>query len=126
MDINLRPLTPDEQKYAFTQSRQINMQQRVRHLRKVVAEEQQHEMNADGFLQLVRKYTDIRELSHEMVHEFIDKIVVYHREERFGEMVQKVEIYYKMVGYLELPQMSKAEKQSYAASFGRKEEGRSA
>lgn len=75
---------------------------------------------------MVRKYTDIRELTHEMVHEFIDKIVVYHREERFGEMVQKVEIYYKMVGYLELPQMSKAEKPSYAASFGRKEEGRSA
>ena len=34
-------------------------------MKKVVAEEQKHELNAEGFLQLVRKYTDIQELIFE-------------------------------------------------------------
>ena len=83
-------------------------------------------MNADGFLQLVRKYTDIKELTPEILNEFIDKIVVHHREQQFGETVQKVEIYYKMIGYVELPQMSKTEKQSYLHVFGIKETDQSA
>ena len=83
-------------------------------------------MNADGFLQLVRKYTDVRELTPEILSNFIDKIVVHHREELFGEKVQKVEIYYKMIGYVELPRMSKLEKELYLRAFGRKEIDQSA
>ena len=98
----------------------------ILHLRKVVADEKQHEIDADGFLLLVRKYTDIQELTHEIVHEFIDKVVVYHREQKFGDVVQKVEIYYKMIGYLELPKMNRQEKESYISSFGRKEKDQSA
>ncbi|MEG0486276.1 MAG: DUF4368 domain-containing protein, partial [Oscillospiraceae bacterium] len=89
-------------------------------------EEKKHEMNADGFLQIVRKYTDIKNLTPEILHEFIDKIVVHHREQQFGETIQKVEIYYKMIGYVELPQMSKSEKESLALTFGRKEIDQSA
>ena len=105
---------------------QTELSQRIRHLRKIVAEEQAHEMNAEGFLQLVRKYTDIQELTPEILREFIDKIVVYHREQIGGQTVQKVEIYYKMIGYVELPHMSRAAEQSYLAAFGRKEIGRGA
>ena len=88
--------------------------------------EQKHEMNADAFLQLVRRYTDIHELTPDLLHSFIDKIVVHHREQRFGEMVQDMEIYYKMIGYIELPEMSRAEKESYIKSFGIKEIDQSA
>ena len=105
---------------------QTELSQRIRHLRKIVAEEQAHEMNAEGFLQLVRKYTDIQELTPEILREFIDKIVVYHREQIGGQTVQKVEIYYKMIGYVELPHMSRTAEQSYLAAFGRKEIGRGA
>ena len=100
---------------------QAELKQKTRHLKEIVAEEKQHEMNADGFLHLVRKYTDIQELTYEILHNFIDNIVVHHREKLFGEMVQEVEIYYKMVGYVELPEMSKAEKDSFMKSFGRQE-----
>ena len=105
---------------------QTELSQRIRHLRKIVAEEQAHEMNAEGFLQLVRKYTDIQELTPEILREFIDKIVVYHREQIGGQTVQKVEIHYKMIGYVELPHMSRAAEQSYLAAFGREETGRGA
>ena len=80
----------------------------------------------NGFLQLVRKYTDIHELTPEILQEFVDKIVVNHKELLFSEMVQKVEIYYKMIGYMELPEMSKTEKESYLKYFGKNEQERSA
>ena len=63
-------------------------------------------------------YTEFRELTLEILHSFIDKIVVHHKEKRLGVMEQDVEIYYKMIGYIELPEMSEAEKQSYINSFG--------
>lgn len=43
--------------------------------------------------------------------EFIDKIVVHHKEQLFGETVQKVEVYYKMIGFVEIPDMSKDDKE---------------
>ena len=70
-----------------------------------------------GFMDIVRKYTDVTELTPEILYEFIDKIVVHHREEIFGETVRKVEIYYKMIGFVELPQMSKSEKENYVRCF---------
>lgn len=105
---------------------QSELTQRILHLKKIVAEEQNHEINAEGFLRLVRKYTDIKELTPEILHEFIDKIVVHHREVQFGKTVQKVEIYYRMIGKIELPQMNPTEKKSYLQAFGYKEKEQSA
>ena len=102
---------------------QAELKQKIKHLKTVVAEEKLHEMNADGSVDLVRKYTDMQELTHEILHSFIDKIVVYHREKLFGEMVQNVEIYHKTIGYVELPEMSESEKESLMKSFGRTEQG---
>ena len=36
---------------------QAELGQKLKHLRQVVEEEQEHELNADGFLQLVRRFT---------------------------------------------------------------------
>ena len=79
-------------------------------------------MNADGFLKLVRKYTDVDVLTPEILREFVDRIVVHHREQRFGETIQRAEIYYRMVGYVELPEMTKSQEERLAAAFGRIED----
>ena len=98
---------------------QAALKQQIKHMKKVVAEEKTHELNCDGFLDIVHKYTDITELTPEILSEFIDKIVVHHREQICGETVQKVEIYYKMVGFIELPSMSRVEKDNYVRCFSR-------
>ena len=90
------------------------------HLRQVVEEEQEHELNADGFLQLVRRYTAPTELTGELLRAFIDKMVVYHKEQIQGETVQRVDISYKMIGHVELPHMTKNEEDAYLEAFGRK------
>jgi len=92
----------------------------------VVREKKVPEMNADGFLHLVRKYTDIIEVTPTILSEFIDKIAVHHREKLFGETVQRVEIYYKMIGYVELPEMNAVAKERHLASFGRDDNARMA
>lgn len=107
------------QKY---EEEQFELKAQIKHMKKVVAEEKAHELNADGFLKIVRKYSEIEELTLDILHEFIDKIVVHHREEAMGETIQKVEIYYKMIGHIEIPRMSKLEKASCIKNFGRKKE----
>ena len=64
---------------------QAELGQKLKHLRQVVEEEQEHELNADGFLQLVRRYTAPTELTGELLRAFIDKIVVYHKEQIQGD-----------------------------------------
>ena len=74
---------------------------------------------SDYFLQIVRKYSKIEEMTIEILHEFIDKTVVHHREEVFGEKVQKIEIYYKMIGQVQIPKLSRSQKDGYKKYFGR-------
>ena len=101
---------------------QAEVKQQIKHLKKTVLEESAQEMNCDGFLELVRQVTEVRELTPEILGAFIDKIVVHHREQIHDEVVQKVEIYYKMIGFIELPDMSGKQKENYMRCFSRKRE----
>ena len=49
-------------------------------MKKVVTEEKEHELNADGFVQIVRKYSNIEELPAKILYEFVDKIIVCHKK----------------------------------------------
>jgi len=100
---------------------QSALRQNIKHLRAVVDEETAHEMNADGFLRMARKYSDIETITPEILREFVDKIVVHHRTQLFGETVQDVEIYYRMVGYIELPELTAEQKARLAEIFGRED-----
>ena len=103
---------------------QFELKAQIKNMKKIVAEEKKHELNAEGFLKIVRKYSEIEELTLDILHEFIDKIIVHHREEVFGETVQQIEIYYKMIGHIETPKMSKHEQKRLIKNFGRKKEER--
>ena len=61
--------------------------------------------NANRFLKVVQKYTDFEELTHTLLREFVEKIVVhecYHDEN--GTRRQDVEIFYNFVGKIDLPE----------------------
>ncbi len=47
------------------------------------------------FLSIVRKYTNITELTPEIIHEFIEKIVVHAPDKSSGHRRQQVDIYYR-------------------------------
>ena len=53
------------------------------------------------FIDEVSDYAGITELSYKIIHQLIDKILVFEAEEIDGEKVQKIQIYYKFIGALD-------------------------
>lgn len=60
--------------------------------------------NIASFLRQVQKYTEITELNATIVHEFIEKIVVYKAtKDDAGHRIQHIRIYYNFLGDVEIP-----------------------
>lgn len=70
--------------------------EKIRGLEKEVSTVTERRDDVGRFVQIVRKYTDVQELSYEIVHEFIDRILVYELDKDTN--TRKVEIYYSFVG----------------------------
>ena len=59
--------------------------------------------SVEKFMPLIKKYTDIQELNAYILNELIEKIVVHEKTiGEDGKKTQKVEIYYKFVGTVEM------------------------
>ena len=55
----------------------------------------------DGFLDKAKRYTDITELTPELLRLFIERIVVHEKEVKWSKHApQTVEIYYNGIGYV--------------------------
>jgi hypothetical protein len=57
----------------------------------------------DNFIALVRKYTEITELTPQILNEFVSRVIVHEADNSSGERVQDVEIYLNYVGRFEVP-----------------------
>lgn len=55
------------------------------------------------FISNVKKYTEITELTPEILNELIEKIIIHQTEKINGKKVQKIDIYYKGVGIISFP-----------------------
>lgn len=73
--------------------------EKIRRLEKEVSTVTERRDDVGRFVQIVRKYTDVQELSYEIVHEFIDRILVYELDKDTN--TRKVEIYYSFVGQVD-------------------------
>lgn len=109
------------QKYDIEQS---DIQKKMKQLNKLIEREEHREVDIDDFLEIVRQYTRVNKLTPELVRAFIDKIVVHQREELKNAQHQKIEIYFKVLGTIELPNVD--EQKKYKKSFGRKKENQNA
>ena len=63
-----------------------------------IAAEKESVPNVDHFLDLVRKYTNIKELTAEIIREFVERIYVYKAERIDGRRVQRIKIIYNCIG----------------------------
>lgn len=64
----------------------------------------QNEEKLSKFLKVVKSYTEIEELTPEILNSFIEKIYIGETEKYDGRKMQEVEIIYKFVGAINLPQ----------------------
>ena len=61
-------------------------------------QEEKKSVDVKRFLAIVKKYTDLTELTPEILREFIDKIIVHAPDKSSGRRLQEIEIIYNHIG----------------------------
>jgi DNA invertase Pin-like site-specific DNA recombinase len=90
------------------ENEQTELRSRAEALQIAIAEADNEKSNTDRFIKLVKAHTEIRELTFELVREFIERIEVgqaYKNES--GQRVQEIRIIYNFIG--EIPEDAKEE-----------------
>ena len=110
---NLEGKVSDERFARMTanyEDEQKGLESRVAELKKQLAAEKDRSVNVDHFLTLVRKYTDVQELTAEIVREFVEKVYVHQAERIDGQKVQRIRIVWNCIGEFTPPTVTNTEK----------------
>ena len=95
---------------------QAACEERIEELKKELAEIQGRPLQADRFIKLIHKYKEPTELTEELLHAFIDKVIVHEPSGGRGKnRTQEIEIIFNFIGQFELAfskeEIKEAEKQ---------------
>lgn len=87
------------------EAEQNQLFKRQAELQDFINKSKEQTLNVDSFLAMVRKYTDITELTAEIIRCFVEKIVVYKPEKIPGTRTKKqtICIYWNFIGAVEIP-----------------------
>lgn len=80
------------------ETEQKELQAEMESLRMELSQEEKQSVNVKSFLSTVKKYTEIPELTPEIVHEFIDRIIVHEADKSSGKRIQEIDIIYNHIG----------------------------
>lgn len=81
-----------------------DLKTKIQELKNALASSVQEEEKLSKFLKVVKSYTKIEELTPEILNSFIEKIYIGETEKYDGRKMQEVEIIYKFIGAINLPQ----------------------
>ena len=82
----------------------IDLKMKIQELQNALASSIQDEEKLSKFLKVVKSYTEIRELTPEILNSFVERIYIGETERYNNRKMQEVEIVYKFVGAINLPQ----------------------
>lgn len=85
---------------------QLILKKKISALRAEIDKDKKSRMNAASFLRLVRKYTDIQELTPLVLNEMVEKIVVHHAQGTGKNRTQQLDIHYNFIGVLDMPEVA--------------------
>lgn len=80
---------------------QKNLEAKISELNMIIKANRENGENAETFVDIIKNYADITELSQAMLNTLIDKIEVHEPENIDGEYIQKLDVYYKFVGRID-------------------------
>ncbi len=84
------------------QDEQIQLEADVKKLKETLNQTVASKDNAERWISIIRKYTNLTELTAPLLNELIDKIVVHEAtKDENGERVQVIDIYYRFVGIVD-------------------------
>ena len=82
---------------------QKELKSKVKELANKLDTTKQQELDLASFVSKVKQYTDISELTPEIINELIDKIYVYQSKKVNGKPTQQIDIYYNGIGIINIP-----------------------
>ena len=82
---------------------QKELKEKIETLNKNISKTEQNEIAINTFVDKVKKYTEIKELTPEIINELIDKILVHQQIKVDGTKYQQIDIYYSGVGIISIP-----------------------
>ena len=82
---------------------QKELKEKINELTILLDNNKQEEIDLTTFIGKVRKYTNINELTPEIINELIDKILVYQQTKLNGKKYQQIDIYYAGIGIISIP-----------------------
>lgn len=90
---------------ASYEAEQTALENRASELRTFIDGTKEKRLNAESFLSMVRKYTDIKELTAEIIRSFVEKIEVQQPEKVPGTRTKKqtVVIWWNFIGAVDIP-----------------------
>jgi len=86
---------------ATYEAEQTELKQSVESLSAMVGAAETQSVNIRSFLKIVKKYTEPTELTPQLLHEFVDKIVVHEGDKSSGHRVQRIDIHYNFIGEID-------------------------
>ena len=86
---------------ATYEAEQTELESKIAELNKEIKANRENGENAENFVDLIKQYADIDELTQALLNTLIDRIEVHEPEDVDGEFIQKLDVYYKFVGRLD-------------------------
>lgn len=82
---------------------QTTLREKVLELEDKIKTYNEHSASTSIFMELVHKFTRIDELTHELVREFIEKVIIHKAEKVNGQRRMKIDIFYNGIGKVDIP-----------------------
>ena len=85
------------------ESEQSDLETKTAELQAALDDFQDDKAKTEKFMALVKKHTTFTELTPQMLHEFVEKVVVHEADKSSGRREQQVDIYLNFIGKFEVP-----------------------
>ena len=85
------------------ETEQATLTERVKNLKTEIDKSKERKDRIRDFMRLVDKYSDIKELTPEIIRSFVDRIIVHEKRKENGHYRQEIEIVYNFIGAVEFP-----------------------
>ena len=83
---------------ASYEAEQAELADTIKNISKSLNNDKTEQDNIRRFVAVAKKYTELTELSTEILHDFIQKIVVHAPDRSSGKRVVQIDIYYNFIG----------------------------
>lgn len=95
---------------ASYETEQVQLETRVAELKRLISAERDSVVNANAFISIVKRRTEVNELTAEVIREFVEKVIVFKAETIDGVKAQPLKIIWNCIGEFAPPIASEIEK----------------